>query len=333
MTNEERLRRLPAASGMPGLHAGFWIRFAAYFLDGIILTIAAWILIFLLLIPMGLHHGRGEGWPIVAFYLVMLPAQWLYFALFESSRHQATPGKMALGIVVTDVRGEQIGFGRASGRYFAKIISAMIFYIGFMMAGWTSHKQALHDMMAETFVVRKKGLEDFEAAAENGNRTPQATGVPAWAIALIVVGASFSVIFVIGILAAIAIPLYMSYTAQAQLGEAVSIAGKTRSDLVHYREKAGSWPSPASIARFDRYAESRAPVGKYTHDLQVTDCRGEECSIVITMRRINVSRIVAGKTFRLRTTDGGLSWRCESAGDNPLGPAELPPSCRRGSGE
>jgi uncharacterized RDD family membrane protein YckC len=328
------VRRLPAAASMPGLHAGFWIRFVAYFLDGIILSVVAWILLLLLFIPMGLYQGQSDDvWPIVVFYLIVLPMQWLYFALFESSRHQATLGKMALGIVVTDARGERIGFGRASGRYFAKIISGMIFYIGFMMAGWTSHKQALHDLMAETFVVNKKRLEAFVDAGEDQVQAPQSSGIPGWAIALIVVGVVFSMIFVIAILAAIAIPLYLNYTGQAQVSEAVSIAGKTRSDLVHYREKVGTWPSQVAIERFDRYAESHVPVGKYTRDLQVTDCRDEACSIVITMRRIHVSRAVAGKTFRLRTTDGGSSWHCEPAGDNPLDAAQLPPSCRGESGD
>ena len=62
---------------------------------------------------------------------------------------------MALGLQVTDLEGRRISFGRASGRFFGKIISAMILYIGFMMAGFTEKKQALHDMIAGTLVIRK----------------------------------------------------------------------------------------------------------------------------------------------------------------------------------
>ena len=62
-------------------------------------------------------------------------------------------GKRAMGIKVTDDYGRRIGFGRASGRFFGKIVSGLIFYIGFMLAGWTSRKQALHDMMAGSLVV------------------------------------------------------------------------------------------------------------------------------------------------------------------------------------
>ena len=81
-------------------------------------------------------------------------AGWLYFALMESSSSQATIGKMALSLRVTDLSGERVTFGRASGRHFAKWISILTFFVGFMMAGWTAKKQALHDMIAGTLVVR-----------------------------------------------------------------------------------------------------------------------------------------------------------------------------------
>jgi uncharacterized RDD family membrane protein YckC len=80
---------------------------------------------------------------------------WLYFTILESSPKQATLGKMALGIVVTDLNGNRISFGRANGRYWSKIISSMILLIGYMMAGFTEKKQALHDIMAGTLVVKK----------------------------------------------------------------------------------------------------------------------------------------------------------------------------------
>jgi uncharacterized RDD family membrane protein YckC len=61
---------------------------------------------------------------------------------------------MALGIIVTDLEGRRIGFGRATGRYFAKILSALILGIGFLMVAFTQRKQGLHDMIAGTLVVR-----------------------------------------------------------------------------------------------------------------------------------------------------------------------------------
>ena len=61
---------------------------------------------------------------------------------------------MALGLKVSDLKGNRISFARASGRHFAKIVSGMILLIGYIMAGFTNRKQALHDMIAETLVLR-----------------------------------------------------------------------------------------------------------------------------------------------------------------------------------
>jgi uncharacterized RDD family membrane protein YckC len=80
----------------------------------------------------------------------------IYYAWMESSSHQGTLGKMALGLIVTDLEGRRITFARASGRYFAKIITGLIpLGIGYMMAGFTEKKQALHDMIASCLVLRK----------------------------------------------------------------------------------------------------------------------------------------------------------------------------------
>ncbi len=120
------------------VYAGFWLRFVAYLIDFFVVFAFQ---VALAIIPLG--------------GIAALAAGWLYFAIMESSDHQATLGKMALGLVVTDLQGRQITFGRATGRYFGKILSAFIFCIGFMMAGFTERKQALHDMLAGALVVRK----------------------------------------------------------------------------------------------------------------------------------------------------------------------------------
>ena len=85
--------------------------------------------------------------------IALLPA--VYFAGMESSSWRATLGKRALGIQVTDVGGRRIFFARAIGRYFAKVISSLAFCIGFLMAAFTEKKQALHDILAGTLVVKK----------------------------------------------------------------------------------------------------------------------------------------------------------------------------------
>jgi uncharacterized RDD family membrane protein YckC len=82
-------------------------------------------------------------------------ASWLYYAMMESSEQQATLGKQAMKIYVTDMQGSRISFGQATGRHFAKIISAVIIYIGFIMAGFTDKKQALHDIIANCLVLKR----------------------------------------------------------------------------------------------------------------------------------------------------------------------------------
>lgn len=88
-------------------------------------------------------------------YILGLILHWIYFAGMESSNTQGTLGKMALGIKVTDLKGSKIDFGKATGRYFGKIISALIHLIGYIMVAFTQKKQGLHDIMAGCLVVNR----------------------------------------------------------------------------------------------------------------------------------------------------------------------------------
>lgn len=81
-------------------------------------------------------------------------AGWLYYALLESSTRQATIGKQLFKLRVTDLNGQQITFLRATGRILGKTVSALIFWMGYVMAGVTDRKQALHDMMAGCLVLK-----------------------------------------------------------------------------------------------------------------------------------------------------------------------------------
>jgi len=103
----------------------------------------------------GAENILGVGIVLFVSRILMIVIGWLYYALMESSVRQATLGKMALGLMVTDLNGQKISFDRATGRHFAKIISALILFIGFLMAGFTRRKQALHDMIAGCLVIRK----------------------------------------------------------------------------------------------------------------------------------------------------------------------------------
>ncbi|SRR6266851_3543753 len=98
------------------------------------------------------------------FVVLVFIAYLIYEAVMESSPRQATLGKMAFGLTVTDVNGNRISFARATGRHFAKYISSLIFLVGYIIAGFTARKQALHDMIAGTLVQRTE-LSSHASAA------------------------------------------------------------------------------------------------------------------------------------------------------------------------
>jgi uncharacterized RDD family membrane protein YckC len=144
--------------GQPTGYAGFWIRFVAYLLDAILLNIVFGVIAAILgisLIPadpstIGPEYMSKMG----GLELVAVVVTWLYFALMESSARGATVGKLILGLRVVDDQGARISFLRATGRFFAKIISGIILLIGYIMAAFTDRKRALHDIIAGTLVVK-----------------------------------------------------------------------------------------------------------------------------------------------------------------------------------
>jgi len=142
--------------------AGFWMRFGAIVVDSVLLGIAGTIIGALIggglgfilgAADMGLHAIQVVAG--ISGYIVGITLNWLYFTLMESSSTQATIGKMALGIKVADLNGNKISFGKANGRHWGKLLSFVTLWIGFIMAGFTRNKQALHDILAGTLVVRK----------------------------------------------------------------------------------------------------------------------------------------------------------------------------------
>jgi len=159
-------------------YAGFWLRFVAFVIDLIILFIPFTFIASFLAVGMGLSAAVQEVRPgesldeliavlgtgfVLAVLLIMLVGSALYFTLLEASGWQATLGKKALGLYVTDLSGNPASFGRASGRFFAGKFMALgvpgigiiYFFISCISAGITERKQALHDMLAGCLVLRK----------------------------------------------------------------------------------------------------------------------------------------------------------------------------------
>jgi uncharacterized RDD family membrane protein YckC len=154
-------------------YAGFWLRFLAYLIDNVVMGLG----FILIVIPLFFLTGLGAFlrdihpnedmnnagiFALMGFLFLAATATlvftWLYHALMESSEWQATLGKRALGLVVTDMAGQRVSFGRATGRHFGKIITTLVSFgigLGYLMAAFTEKKQALHDMLAGCLVLRR----------------------------------------------------------------------------------------------------------------------------------------------------------------------------------
>jgi uncharacterized RDD family membrane protein YckC len=136
------------------VYAGFWLRFAAYLIDTVIML--------LVFVPLGAvlaiilaASGNQDIELLVAAPIRVgsILAGWLYGSLLESSSWQGTIGKRVIGLRVTDLNGNRISFAKATGRHFGKILSSLICLVGFIMAAFTEKRQALHDQLAGTLVL------------------------------------------------------------------------------------------------------------------------------------------------------------------------------------
>lgn len=164
-----RIKAPPGPVPVPEKYAGFWIRFAAYLIDSIILAVVIYGSLFLLILagaaaaPGSYYSSPYSSSPsfaalgalFILWLVFSIGFSWIYFAYQESSAAQGTIGKQAVGVIVTDLEGNRISFGKATGRWLAKILSGIIFCIGYIMVGFTEKKQGLHDMIVNTLVVYK----------------------------------------------------------------------------------------------------------------------------------------------------------------------------------
>ena len=156
-----------------GIYAGLGRRFIAWIVDTILILLIGIIVITFFSLTNGLRYAYyllvqrapiaalteagtvdAAVLPIItALGMLIIIIPWLYYAGFESSRSQATPGKLLMLIVVTDLEGNKPTFARATLRQFAKIISTLIFFLGFLMIGLTKKRQGLHDKIAGCLVL------------------------------------------------------------------------------------------------------------------------------------------------------------------------------------
>lgn len=195
--------------------AGFLRRWAALFVDQLIVSMGYYAVFFVLMIGFGAAGaglgGEGLERAMLGVTLIAYPVYFLiagaYYTGFESSASQATPGKLLLGIKVCDAQGRRLSLGHALGRWVSAALSYLTLMIGFLMAAFTARKQALHDMVSSTQVVDRWA---YTAHPERQSR--QLHGC---VIALLAFMALMMLIAVLGILAAIAIPAYQDYRERA----------------------------------------------------------------------------------------------------------------------
>ena len=166
-------QRVVVAQAHPA-YAGFWRRAVAYMVDILILSSIFGIvgslypMVFMTFPDPNAPPVPGPGDPAVQAFLQSIPRfttagflflfvmMWVYYAFFEASAWQATPGKRLLKLYVTDLAGRPINFWRASLRYFGRKISELTFLIGYFITGFTPKKQALHDLIAGCLVLRRR---------------------------------------------------------------------------------------------------------------------------------------------------------------------------------
>ena len=283
------------------MYAGFWKRLAAAMLDLMILLVP----MLLVGIAVALVTGPKSRATFTA-DLSTLAVLWLYFAGMESSRKQATLGKLAFGIRVVDLSGERISFLRASGRLAAKILSATSLMVGFLIAGIMPRKQSLHDIIAGTLVVESDARR-AELERTLPVRVPTAIGVVAITLAVVCIPLA-------GAGAAIAIPAYQDYTVRTKVNDAVASVRGVTAGVAAYMARYKRPPVSLEDAR-------AVPHSPYLREAVITG----EGAIVLTLavQKLEGKRIVFVPTG---STSERITWTCMS---EDVAPRYLPRQCRR----
>jgi uncharacterized RDD family membrane protein YckC len=297
------MRRVLPQEGIEPFHGGFWLRWVANLMDGLLLQIGLFIVT---------HAARLAPASVI---LLEVAAALLYFPLWECSAAQSTPGKLAMGLVVTDIYGDRLGFWQALGRNLSKIVSNVTLLIGYVMAGWTARKQALHDLMANTCIVRRHSLQAWHDLQARLHKTDAPVygrgGMPAWGIALLA-------IVLVGIVS-IAVPLaYRIEKIRSQVMEGMALAD-TAKQAVAQQLKWTRVPPTDNAAVY--IGAPQAFSGKY-----VTSVAIDNGTVVVTYGNQADGDWLHGKHLVLTPVlkDGGVTWRCSSADIESFG---LPPSC------
>ena len=321
------LQPLPIHYQDRGLHAGFWLRVVAWLIDALILSPVFAVLYVIVVgssaVPLAMQpYGLVPFRVLPSLWFVWVLAPWLYYALCEASAWQATPGKLALGLRVTDEYGRRVGFGRATGRFFGKFLSGFILDIGYMLAGWTERKQALHDLMAGCCVVRRDGLRAWQnrdpSTPDSVAFTEVRSGMPGWAIALVVIAVCVLLLPFAAIVAAIAIPTYQGYVVRAEVAQGVDATLRARALIAEYIGQRGALPDNNGALGLPQPGAINA---RYVSSVRVTGGK-----VVVTFGNDADVRIRGGHVVIAPVGNAAaLHWQCSSP---DIRERYLPEGCR-----
>jgi uncharacterized RDD family membrane protein YckC len=285
------------------VYAGFVRRWVALTLDSVILAIPSFVLFFVIGIVSAAASRSASSEPSPAFmlfgYALWFVVAMLYYALQESSAYQATLGKRALGIKVTDGSGRRLTLSHAIGRWFAASLSYLTCYIGFLMAGFTERKRALHDMVADTLVVDRWAYTEYPER--------QQRELPGCLIAVVI--GLFVVPFFVGIIAAITIAQYQDYVIRAQVSEGASLADGMKTAVAEYYANNHRFPATNSEAGL---AAPESIAGNYVGSVDASG--GTVVATYSSAYPHKANRAIDGKTLRFipKIFVDRIEWQCSS---------------------
>jgi uncharacterized RDD family membrane protein YckC len=266
--------QVPGAADDRAAYAGFWRRFAAYAIDYAVVLLGT--------AALGAAATvAGFGDDAARLSLAALMGYFLYCTLLESSAWQATVGKRALGLKVTNARGERIGFARAAARFVAKVLSVLTLCLGYLLVLVTPRRQALHDLIAGTLVAND---------AESPRR--------AWVVSAAV---CVPVVFVV---AGMALPSYRGHTIRAQVSEGLELASGYRTAIeTAWRNMEGDFTNLSSDS-LDRGLPQR---GRYVESIEVVS------GMIVVTFGAAADDAVAGRVLAIvpaLDSERELAWAC-----------------------
>ncbi|MBK8285136.1 MAG: RDD family protein [Ahniella sp.] len=302
-------------------YASFLTRFAAWFVDRILLIGLAFLslVIVSLVAPLvGLDKSISDAIAGMAILAAMLLLPCVYFIYFEQTASGATPGKRLLGIRVANLDGQRISLGASFARTLVAGISSMFYSIGHLVALFTERNQAVHDLLASTVVIHATPRPGFDAT---GRTRQSGMGRGTGLFALILVG--IFAITVIAIIAAITLPAYQDFTRRSHVTQAMNDTADLRARIqLHQEQNNGLCPRNGQPP-FD---QASAYQGKFHAAVEFGPQypgEPESCMALITIANTNAPSLDQAVVKMVLSADG--QWICSNVS---IPERHLPSKCR-----